>query len=226
MSACHAVLLDTVSIQPYIFQSNKLKENLGASYLVQEIYRSYLACALCPITGRTFEEELQHLDDWKHAEAPDGTKPVGIGYIGGGNALLFFQNEGQARKFIEEWTKILLVHAPGLTTAVAHRNFSLDQFQPSFEELFIQLKHNKARYSPITSLPRHGITAECARSGVSAEIYNELVEAYVSAGVNARIEAATESKEKLEEKYQGLLGGNYCFSNELEDLGGISGEDS
>jgi hypothetical protein len=38
MNACHAVLLDTVSIQNYIFQSNKLKENLGTSHLVEEMF--------------------------------------------------------------------------------------------------------------------------------------------------------------------------------------------
>ncbi len=231
MSACHAVLLDTVSIQSYIFQSNKLKENLGASYLVQEIYRSYLACALCTITGRTFDEELQHLEDWKSSDAdkPDCTKPVDIGYIGGGNALLFFPNENQAQKFIEEWTKILLVHAPGLSTAVASDSFPQDpqQFQSSLQALFVQLEVNKARHSPITSLPRHGITAECARSGASAEVYNDNIEVFVSAGVNARIEAAIASKYELEvKKYKKVLGERYCFSNELDDLGGMSGEDS
>jgi len=232
MHDCHAVLLDTVSIQNYIFQSNKLKENLGASYLVQEIYRSYLACAFCPITGKTFEEELQQLDDWKHsdAEAPDGTKPVDVGYIGGGNALVFLQNAEQAQKFVEAWTEILLVQAPGLTTAVAHGNFTLDQFQPSFEKLFRQLKCNKARYGPITSLPRHGITAECARSNVSAELYNDWVENYISAGVNARIEAAKAAKQEIEEKYEKKFGKDFgeklCFSDELDDLGGIRHEDS
>ena len=32
----HAVLLDTVSIQRYVFSSSKLKENIGASHLVKE----------------------------------------------------------------------------------------------------------------------------------------------------------------------------------------------
>jgi len=234
MHDCHAVLLDTVSIQNYIFQSNKLKENLGASFLVQEIYRSYLACALRPITGRTFEEELRHLDAWKHpnAEAPDCTKSVDIGYIGGGNALLFFQNAEQTQKFIEAWTKILLVQVPGLTTAAALSSFPqhTSQFRPSLKSLFEQLEKNKSRHSPITLLPRHGITAECARSGVSAELYNELIEGFVSSGVNARIEAAKAAKQEIEEKYEKKFGKDFgeklCFSDELDDLGGIRHEDS
>jgi len=229
MNDCHAVLLDTASIQNYIFQSNKLRENLGASFLVEEIYRTYLACALCAITKRTFAEELAHLDSWKAAaaETPDCSKVVDIGYIGGGNALLFFQTEKLAQNFVEEWTKILLVHAPGLTTAVATSLFSASQeFSESLKALFIQLERNKAEHSPITSLPRHGITAECMHSGSSTEIYTELSDEYVSAGVNARIKAASASKNDLEKKYKSLLSDRFWFTNELEDLGGKLHEDS
>ncbi len=229
MGDCYAVLLDTVSIQNYIFRSNKLRENLGSSYLVQEIYRKYLIKALCKVTGRTFEEERQHLNDWKNSDAdrPYCTEPVDVGYIGGGNALLFFQKESQAKEFIENWTKFLLVYTPGLTTAVAYSNFPQNpkQFNQALKSLFNNLKENKNRYIPVTSLPRHGITAECARSELSAEIYNKKIEEHISADVNARICAASLSKIEIGKKYHALLGDNYCFSNELDDLGGIRGED-
>jgi len=230
MNDCHAVLLDTASIQNYIFQSNKLRENLGASFLVEEIYRTHLACALCAVTGRTSAEESAHLESWKTAksEALDCTKAVDIGYIGGGNALLFFQAEKLAHKFVEEWTKILLIHASTLTTAVATSPFPQEpqKFSESLKALFIQLERNKAEHSPITSLPRHGITAECMHSGSSTEIYTALSEEYVSAGVYARIEAANASKNALEKKYEKILRNRLWFTNELEELGGKPTEDS
>ncbi len=43
MNNIFAVLLDITSIQKYIFESNKLKDNLGASYLIQEVYNSFLS---------------------------------------------------------------------------------------------------------------------------------------------------------------------------------------
>ncbi len=230
MNECYAVLLDTVSIQNYIFRSNKLKENLGASFLVEQIYDSYLAEALSKVAKSTSEEEKQHLYEWENsnADVPECANGVEIGYIGGGNALLFFQQESQAKQFIEVWTKILLIQAPGITTAIAIEKFPKDpnQFKTALNSLFIQLRRNKSRYVPLTLLPRHGITAECARSELSAEIYNSDIKDYVSADVNARIEAADSSKQEIQFKYQALLQDKYTFTTELDKLGGVHGEDS
>jgi hypothetical protein len=42
----YGVLLDTVSIQRYIFSTNNLKENIGASRIVEDIYDSHLKEAI------------------------------------------------------------------------------------------------------------------------------------------------------------------------------------
>jgi hypothetical protein len=228
MNECYAVLLDTVSIQNYIFRSNRLKENLGASFLVEQIYDAFLTEALNKVIGRVLENE--DLNDWRHsaAKAPECKELVEIGYIGGGNALLFFQQESHARQFIEVWTKILLIRTPGLITSVALDKFPLDpgQFRFALQSLFDQLKKNKNSYIPLTVLPRHGITAECASSELSAEIYKQIINDYVSADVNARIEAAYRSKEKIQQLYEELLNDEYTFSDELKSLGGVHEEDS
>lgn len=225
-----AVLLDIVSIQDYIFKSNGLRENLGASFLIEDVYHKYLAGALTKITDNKLNDELKNLDLWRNSENPkhDTSKKLNYGYIGGGNALLFFEDEDCAKKFIEEWTKILLINVPGLTTAIAFCSLSEDhsQFREELDTLFEILERNKAEHIPITLLPRHGITTECNSSGVSAEIYNKLSKTYVSAGTNAKIEASNDSKNSLKKKYNSLLDNKYCFTNELELLGGVSGEDS
>ncbi len=231
MSSRVAVLLDIVSIQDFIFKSNELRVNLGASYLVEEVYHKYLAAGLTKITGGTLEDELKNLDSWMSADSQKDNTPgkVNFGYIGGGNALLFFENEGFARDFIEEWTKILLINVPGLTSAVAFGPLSENdpEFRTNLNLIVEQLQTNKSEHIPVTLLPRHGITTECRSSGASAEVYNSKSNSYVSAGANAKINAADSSKEKLKNLYHELFGNKqYTFTNELDKLGGISGEDS
>ncbi|MEQ8189852.1 MAG: hypothetical protein ABRQ39_17925 [Candidatus Eremiobacterota bacterium] len=221
---CHAVLIDTVSIQKYVFGSNKLKENLGASYLVEEIYNSLLHKALKKI----FPGLKIDLNGWKNnpEQLLIQTHPFEAAYIGGGNALLFFKEENKAKSFINEWTKILLIDTPGITTAVAYKEFDLENFKDSLKEVFKLLRENKATYIPQTVLPRHGITAECSRSGYSMEIWNSSEEKYISSVTNAKIEASVEAKKELLNEFKDLLGEDFTFTDNLEELGQIKEKDS
>ena len=227
MSECYAVLLDTVSIQDYIFQSNQLKENLGASFLIEKrVYGKYLKDAAETVFGKKFD-----IKAWR--SEPDAIRirlhndPFEVGYIGGGNALLLFQEKEKAEAFIREWTKSLLLHAPGIITAVASDEFDPDDFQKSKKRLFRILRENKARYIPQTVVPAHGITSECRHSSLSMETWNPSEGGeYVSAGTNARIEASKAAKADINKKYQTELKGEFCFTNALEKLGQIGEEDS
>jgi len=230
MSKIYAVLIDTVSIQKYVFGSNKLKENLGASYLVQDIYETVLASVLKEI----FNGEKLDLERWKNS--PDELlikhKPFEVGFIGGGNALLFFQDSTKAAEFIQLWTKTLLIDAPGITTAVAEMEIaSIDElktakFKEIKEELFGKLRDNKSRYIPQTVISRHGITSICTHSGFSMETWNDSEQEYVSALTNAKIEAAKKGKKLLEELYKDILSQGFIFTDELEELGQKEGQES
>jgi hypothetical protein len=231
MSNVWAVLLDTVSIQRYVFQSNKLKDNLGASFLIEKIYKKYLEDAVCRVFGKPFD-----INAWKvNTEEIKINKgdPFEVGYIGGGSAFLMFKEEQKAINFIKTWTKSLLVHTPGVTTGVAISKFNLEKetFSREREKLFDELRENKSQYIPESLLPRHGITAECRRSGLSMEIWHkdkkdDSLSSYVSAGSNAVIEASKPAKDYINKKYADILGTDYCFTNQLDELGRIRGEDS
>ena len=138
-----AVLIDTVSIQEYIFSSNKLKENIGASFLVDKIYEDVLKEAL----NVTFDRDID-INEWKinpeHVSIIQGNDEVEIGYIGGGNALVLFKNKDKTTEFIKNYTKLLLVKTPGLKTAfgVSH-NFDLNNFKKSMDNLHENLRENK-----------------------------------------------------------------------------------
>lgn len=219
-----AVLLDTVSIQSYVFNSNRLGENLGASALVQEIFASFLMQALNDVFKRDFP-----LDQWR--TYPDKISllsedtPFEIGYIGGGNALLLFRDQGQATAWVKAWTCLLLVKAPGLKTAVAIGSLSLDEyFQEDLKKLHKQLRTNKAEFIPQTTVPSHGFTAECAYSGLSAEVWLDKKKEWVSSSSHAKWTQAAEKvgsglPDELQEQVLAILGEQWSFTQDLEKLG-------
>lgn len=225
----YGVILDTVSIQQYIFSTNSLKENLGASYLVEEIYGKPLKETLKELFS--FNDE-SILDAWqKDPEkiAINNGTVFEIGYIGGGNALILFKEENKAQEFIQKWSKRLLVECPGLITAAAIGQIDLNNFSESKKRLFRELSNNKVEFVPQTMLPRHGITADCRRTGYSREIWcNRLPEEdqdFISSVSNAKIGAAKLAKENHHE----LLGeyrDRFKFTDELEKLGQLKGKDS
>jgi len=247
MSACHSVLLDTVSIQKYIFQSNKLKENLGASFLVESIFQlKAISKEKSQFDLKTvineifFPQQFTHLDDWK--TNPEkifiDEKPVEIAYIGGGNALIFFQSKEKAKAFIETWTRNLLIYAPGIQTAVALVEFDRNdnKFCSERKILAEMLTKNQQNCIPQTIIPQHGITAECRRSGYSMDVWYETrtESEYVSSAANAKILAATMSNNAIQSAYQhqlnpGPVKGKICsyrFPDQLDDLGCIKNEDN
>lgn len=170
-----AVLVDTVSIQEYIFSSNKLKENIGASFLVDKIYEDVLKEAL----KATFCRDID-INEWKNnpeqVKMIQGNEEVEIGYIGGGNALILFNDKNENKRkekaieFIKNYTKLLLRKIPGLKTAfgIIH-DFNLDDFKDSMKRLRESLRDNKNKYFPNVTLPKYGFTLDCPRTNESAE---------------------------------------------------------
>ncbi len=135
-----AVFIEMMSIQKYIFGSSKLKENIGASFIVKNIF--------------------EQLGKYDHS------------YIGGGNALLYFTSLKEAKNAMRKWSRGLLQQAPSLVPVIAiEENFDEDSYVES-RELFI--KHAKERensFIPQTEIRSFGITTDCNRTGLSADIW-------------------------------------------------------
>ncbi|MCP4215245.1 MAG: hypothetical protein GY765_11335, partial [bacterium] len=165
---CYAVILDTASIQQYIFSGKQLKENIGASFLVKEAFESMLLQVLHKIASdlkTAFTKE-----DWNRWKTvpetiPCRERPIDIGYIGGGNAIVYFTEKDHADQLVKEWTLQLLQKAPGLQTSTAVMKFDLENFQSELVLLHDKLKENSHRLIPQTVIPGHGITASCVTNG-------------------------------------------------------------
>ena len=186
-----AILFDTRSIQKYIFASNRLKTNIGASFLVESAFSREL---LHVLRERFGEGEVDDVT-WREVESPDWTKmeqKCRIGYIGGGNALVLFSEETTDEELVEvirSFTKRLLWTTPGLRTGAARGEMVLeadgayrvtrvkraDGEEEAIDDLTHLVRKLKAQqnlFFPAVSLPYTGLTLSCEASAETANVYD------------------------------------------------------
>lgn len=223
-----AILLDTRSIQKYVFGSNKLKTNTGASYLVDGIFNEAMVAVL-QASGLKMPKE-----SWEKPKSlcmeSDATIEAEIAYIGGGNMLILVRKGENplelCRELVRKWSLKVLINAPGLKTGAAIGELSLgkDEFQASLNKLYAQLKENQNNILPQVDMPYTGFTVECDYSGKAANIFSKEYQRLVSAEVEAKIRAYLYAAAKNKADYAASLGDKYEFCSELESIGYKDGE--
>jgi hypothetical protein len=113
------LLLDTVAIQPYIFGSNRLSENIGASHLVALATGDWVRQALpsphnLDAAGEIDPDRCIENDDTLRAE---------LVYAGGGNAVVLLRDAEEARKLARQLSRRALCEAPGLQLVLLQAEF-------------------------------------------------------------------------------------------------------
>lgn len=228
MESCCAVLLDTIGIQKYVFASNELRDNIGASSIIKNLFTELAVPALQEACDLKTEQVKETMNRWEQKPAEilmenDPSIPFEIGVSGGGKALIFFRNSNRAREFVKIFTRDLLVKAPGLQLAVAiDDNFvHNEQFTKRLEELYKQLTVNRNQYFPVTTLATHGITAICPNTGMSLDCFTE--REYMSSAGCAKRHAADREEKELQEKLNHEYT-DYSFSSRVDRLGQREGD--
>ena len=218
-----ALIVDTVSIQKYIFSSNKLKENIGASYIVESAFDEPLKNAL----KNTFGKIDFDLESWR--KDPDtlllqnGT-PFEVLYSGGGNLVVAFSEKEKVFEFVKAFSRELLVAAPGLRTSFGFNfDFDTDKFDESMKSLHEDLRRNKNRFHTNISLRKYGITADCPRSDESAELFCDDSQ-YISSVANTKIKSVVKANQKLSSLVADILRDKFTFTDEIDLLGQIESE--
>jgi hypothetical protein len=167
--------LDTAGIQDYIFGSNVLRENVGASELVWQ------ATHLWPLqvlyaqnwrtniqSGRAPTGEAEDLDLAQHIEKDK--LDAEVLYRGGGNCALLFASPDLARAFTIELGKRALAAAPGLNLVVAHVpvNWDAEALSGKVREALSALVLQKQQRHVSTPLLGLATTAACSSTGLPA----------------------------------------------------------
>ena len=193
-----ALLMDTRSIQKYIFSGTTLRTNIGASYIVEQLFQNDLVKKILKgDIGKELELILPDEETW---ESPKGNDEIEKGfandayntyvaYIGGGNALVLFDErlvtstDDPRKAVVRAFTKHILVEYPGLKTNAALGSLSLDDtvitvntvkeetttvFQKELKDLYAVLKKHQNEIHPIVNVPMTGFTLPCSINGESA----------------------------------------------------------
>jgi len=143
-------LYDIRGIQNFIFSTNKLKENIGGSLLIQYLLEHEFKEILKKELGDNYIgiADVQDLNNTR-AEA------ISV-YIAGGNALILFKDVGIEHEITKLLSKHILEKTGNeLTLMVAKINTEMKSISKDIEQLHRCMEQNKAKY--VQSFPQKGI---------------------------------------------------------------------
>ena len=145
---------DITGIQNFIFNSQKLMENIGASNIIHDVLHKLLPEAL----GEGLEEQVV-LIDWKN-NTQFGIKnrhdiKAEIVYIGGGNAIVVYRDREIEKQITKSFYRKVFENAYTLHVVSASIDTNLENFRNDMEYLKKELSINKQKH--IKSHPLYGI---------------------------------------------------------------------
>jgi hypothetical protein len=239
MSKLTVTVMDTTGIQDYIFGSNRLRENIGASYLVSQATKEWAEKALQDL-GKELNQKVHIPQRNSLEEIHIGNQGVAaeIVYAGGGNTVLLFASFEYAKRFTQILTKRVLRDAPGLNIVVAHdKEFELGKgtFKKTINRLLekelAKKKRERVASAPLLGL---GVTAACRSTQLPAvntsEKYIDTDEEdiyLISRESEAKLKAVTKANQRLREKFAGTFNSDiYDFPYRTDYLGRSEGESS
>lgn len=165
------VLLETSGNQSYIFATNKLRENVGASELTAQVGMKFVLDAVSEACVKK-PENLRNPDDYPVISSEN---PVEVILAVSGKALLLVSNEELGWQIVRAVTLRALREAPGLEVrGVVSGDFDFDSEKPGLHTLVgeVHRKFEAVRSrlpGPAARFQRLPIVAECASSGLPAQ---------------------------------------------------------
>ena len=218
----NAILFDVQSIQKYIFANNKLKANVGASFIVDRLFEDVLCKEIIEKLGVEADATTWLTRSDSITSLP---KPVYVAYIGGGNALVLVDNEHDslAQDIVKKFTTQVLVQYPGLKVGATTGQITLDgtQFSTDLGQLYKQLKANQFTLNPIVHPANTGLTTICDFSGDVADTTQNFgnEKRLVATSFTSKFEAFDAANSRLKTDLFGTEATDWVFPSELEDLG-------
>ena len=218
----NAILFDVQSIQKYIFANNKLKANVGASFIVDRLFEDVLCKEIIEKLGVDADATTWLTRSDSITSLP---KPVYVAYIGGGNALVLINHEHESlvQDIVKRFTTQVLVQYPGLKVGVTTGPITLDgtQFSTDLGQLYKQLKANQFTLNPIVHPANTGLTTICDFSGDVADTTQSFgnEKRLVATSFTSKFEAFEAANSRLKTDLFGTETTDWVFPSEFEELG-------
>jgi hypothetical protein len=236
MSTQCIAVFGTASIQRYIFQSNRLKENIGASYLAKYWFKGGLIAAIKQ-TGVPFDTTAWDAYREKPlislTEAPAGTaKDVNLIYIGGGNAALLCKSREIANEVVKAWSCKLLEKAPGIRVAVGYGEVS-DSLAGAYRAALKDLARCEETLPFGSTLYGLPVVRSCTTTGLPASVLsreeNNENEWISQSAASKRKQVGSrdrpgDAQNVITEEFKSVLKEGQRFAIELDKLGGSEGQ--
>lgn len=214
----NAILFDVQSIQKYIFANNKLKANVGASYIVDRLFEE----VLCKDVILQLESEAD-ITSWKTRRDSIISLPasVYVAYIGGGKALILIGNDhtNMIESIIKTFTSQVLTQYPGLKVGVTTGTVTIEDIDE--RQLFKQLKNNQYTLNPILRPANTGLTTICDYSGDTADTVINFGdgERLVATSFTSKFNAFEAANARLKKDLFGTEDIEWVFPSEFDELG-------
>lgn len=201
--------IDVLAIQRYVFASNRLRDVLAASWMVDHVAK------------RSAHSLLQ----W-------GMTDDRVLLAAGGNVIAEFDNLNGARTWVGRYTRWLQDEAPGLEVVVAHRPYDGQPLAWGLKALAIDLAGAKLERRPSAPQLGLGVTASCAVTGLPATSLDRHDHVPIARHIDTlrRDDVQKRAKERWDSYRPGRLeqaqGWNAEFPLELDLMGRTRGETS
>ncbi|MFW6273241.1 MAG: hypothetical protein ACOC2U_05635, partial [bacterium] len=220
-------LYDIMGIQKFIFSTNKLKENIGASLIVSSMFKE------SPLNSIQDNDAYININD-SELEGNDNTFRNDLSrydivniYIAGGNALILYKNEDIMKSVNADLSEKFLRETGGLLSfAVAFTELNEKSFTDIFKELQIGIEKNKREFIRTKPLLGIGITKEELSTGLPVQIKTHEFGKDEYLSYQSYLKREYSKNDEFEKKYLGEDHKKFfCFPKELDKLGQKSGED-
>jgi hypothetical protein len=227
----YLIAVDTVGIQPYLFGSNRLRENIGASEIVARVTEQWVYETVVS-KGFGFRHNLEVANSdpagysFNQKRIKEDELDVEIIYAGGGNAVLIFGDEAKAKLFTTQLTERVITEAPGLQVVVARQPFEwpdLDDgakpLSQMYKDLMKELAYQKSTRQPSAPLLGVSVTANCQSTGLPAVYIDQEAEnRMVAADIWAKLAHRDAADERMEQLF-GLQQQGYTFAKDFNQIG-------